>query len=809
MSDNSNYNANSDAPNPFANAGEKATDQYGLKVAKNLYNDYYKYNRGLFYDKTNSYREQIAYAQGNQGIDRYKKAMNLAKNKDMSFLNLDWRIVNYATKRVNILTNMMYSSEFKATFNAIDPTAIKQKREYNAKMRFLMQNKDFLQSIQGTSDVVPAVPDDLPESDEELEIIMETSYKNKFAMELEKASDFINDVSDYKQIKKQQSFDLVTLGVAGVWAGLGKNGFPENKYVDPTRIVVPPSKHEDFRDIDRVGWVEQMTLSEFRKQAGKQFTEDQYHEIRDEFADKNNRHPYDNRDEYGYFENENNSDAETIPILHFYFKTDIEDVWVQKINEDGSYGRLRKGKKNKGLGKAYKNTRNKHGVSCRTNGSYLVYRDKFEVVYGGSWVIGSDKFVYNYKPMYNMERDKKNLNKAYLPIRLIAPNMRNNKVVSVVSQMIPILDSIQNYTNKLNQLVASAIPKGAYINLDALENANMAGHGGKEMTPVQLLELYFEKGIVVGRDQEYTGGASNPRPVHELENGMARDVITFVNLIKEKKFELDEVIGMNEIMSGGTPNPKTGKTVAQMSLNQSSHAIGHLFEGLRYLFEQTARSNVRSYIEAVRMGTAQQMAEAIGERSAEFISMDTDITIHDFGLKVETLPTPQEWNELYAMIQASIGKPDGVDIDDFLYIKNIDNLKQAEQTYRLRLKKKREARAQSEQQNMQMNAQMQQQSAQMASQMKIQEAQMIEESKRQTLIAEYEMKKQIIELEHLLATEGKSRLQQEKGVIDDYVKAEGIRINGEEQRKTAMVNEVKSGESPKKEEKNKPSTEKK
>src|SRR5690606_40562928 len=41
-----------------------------------------------------------------------------------------------------------------------------------------------------------------------------------------------------------------------------------------------------------------------------------------------------------------------------------------------------------------------------------------------------------------------------------APNMRNGKIVSIVKQMIPILDDLQSYNLKIQHIIGSAIPKG-------------------------------------------------------------------------------------------------------------------------------------------------------------------------------------------------------------------------------------------------------------------------------------------------------------------------------------------------------------
>ena len=760
--------AKANEPDPFASLREKKTKKYGLSQAKYLYSSYFQNRNTLFYDRKTNYREQIAYAQGDQSLGRYRKFFGIKKN-DQSWINLDWRIRNYLTKRINAVTHMIYSEEYRATFDAIDPMAIQQKREYKGRIRAIMEMKEFYDEMAALSEVAETPPDNLPMTEAELNLHMDEEYKHRFARELEQANEVITDISDWKMIQKQFAFDLAVLGVGAIESKIGKNGMAQNSYVDPLRLVVPNSKYEDYRDIHKIGWVEDMQIHNLRKVAGKQFTDNEYEQIKEEYSTKESQRNLHNYHDYteGYQNANHSEQSYQVPVLHFSFITDIEDTYVQKITPENN-APMYPANPNKGMGKGYWTEKNEYGVGYKTNGKVRVYRDKFEVVMQGSWIVGSD-FVFNYAPAYNMERDKKNLNKAHLPIKVISPNMKANKVVSIVDQAMPICDDIQNYTNKLNQLVAAAIPKGIYINLDSLEEANLAGSSGEVMDTQELLRMYQEKGVVVGRNKDYTGGASDPYPIRELENGMARDVMNYVQLIDVKRRELDEVIGLNEMTYGALPNPKTGKAVAQASMNQSMHTIGHLFLASRWLYEQATRSNCRNYLEMLRRGNAHDIIEALGESSLDFMSQDPSITLHQFGFKVDVLPKEQEWQEFYQLIASAIGTPDGIDIDDFVYIKNLTNLKQAESAFRTKLRMKRDARALQEQAAAEQAQQAQAQQAQMLAEMKAQEAAMLEEEKRKTLTVEFELKKDLAILEGQITTQSQQELAAQKAEIDDHL----------------------------------------
>ena len=312
--------------------------------------------------------------------------------------------------------------------------------------------------------------------------------------------------------------------------------------------------------------------------------------------------------------------------------------------------------------------------------------------------------------------------------------------------MIPVLDDIQNYTNKLNHLIASIVPKGVYIDLDAMDNANMAGNGGKNLSNRDLLNLYFQKGVVVGRSADLAGAGSAYRPIQELENGMANDVMNFINLIEAKKNQLDEIIGFNAIMAASQTHPDQGKAVSQMQQQQTNHAIGHLYRGMRYLYQEVSKSNIKNFQDAIISGAAWQMVEVFGNAKINFLKNHEQMTLADFGMKVEVLPTDEEWNFFYQQVASAVAQQ-AIGMDDYFVLTDVDNLKQARKSFELRIAKKQAAQQEQAMQQMQQNAEIQQQSAQQAAQLEQQTEQMKAQLEIQINAAKEEEKRKSIQLD--------------------------------------------------------------
>jgi hypothetical protein len=740
------FKKNYECPDLLASDEEKESEAYGLKYAQYMHN-FYKKNgsQDMFYNARVKYQRLVRYAQGDQDIDQYKMRMNVFDTKNDSWVNINWSIRNYATKRVNVAIGMLINEKYDVVFKAIDPLAKNQAKEIKAKAKAYLENKKFIEGLGISTNFLPdELKDKIFNNSDELEVHMNMDYKHRYEMEMEMGVFLCLEANKYEQIKKENAFDLVVLGPAACRVELDSNGFPKLVYVDPQKMVVPLSKHEDYRDIPWAGCMEDLTIHDLRQKAAKQFSDDQYKDI-------NLRYNTENLDDddciSDIYSMRTTPQSSKIRVMHFSFLSDKEDVY-EKTRDNYGNSRFKKIKDPKrGTTDKFADKTNEHGINYRDNGKYQIFRDKYKVVYEGYWIVGSDH-VFNYGLKTNMEVAKKNFTDTQLPYHIFAPNLKNGKVVSIMDQMMPKLDDIQHMVLRIQHTIASAVPKGVKINYEALLNANIAGAGGKKLEPFDLIRLYFQRGIVLYADTDASGTPGSSKPIEELENGMANDLVHLMAMLQQELIALDEIIGTNQITSASTPHQDTLKGVAELSVAATNNAFSFLFHAQRSMFKGVAESLARLYVDSIKNGSAKLMAEALGQSSIDFISDNSEASLHEYGIGLEIKPTGGEWDRFYAEVKDSVAKGI-ITMSDWFFIKRVNNMKQAEEVFKVREMKRAQEEAESKKADVEMNAQVQAQSNDQATKNRIVEI----ETEGKIKIAVLDKEKEKIVLEHQLKME--------------------------------------------------------
>jgi hypothetical protein len=779
------------APDPLVSQEEKGSTEYGLKYAKYIHSHYLKYgSMHMFYNAKDEYRKLYQYAQGDQSVDQYKKRMNVWDTKDNSWVNIDWTVRNYATKRVNVALGMLCQEKYQVSFDAVDPLALDQKKELMSRARAFLDNKKFIESLGiATEMFIPQeLKDKMPQTSDELEVFMNMDYKHRYEMGMEIGVQFCLDVNKYEQIKKELAYDLIVVGIGASRVEIDSNGFPKLTYIQPENLIVPFSKFEDFRDIPWVGNIEEMNVSDVRVLAGSQFTKDEYEDIYIRYNIKR----LDQSDQpKNIVMNTGNPQSDKIKVMHFAFLTDIEDVYEKSIDNYGN-SKFRKIKdRNRGLGKDFVDKVNDSGVKYRDNGKYQVYRDKYKVVYEGYWIVGSE-YIFSYSLKTNMEVSKNDFTSTRLPYHIFAPNMKNGKVVSIMQQMKPKLDDIQHTILRIQHIIASAVPKAVKINYEALLNTSIM-LGEKKMDAMDILQLYFQRGIVLYSQTDGSGLPGAAQPIEEMENGMARDFVNYISLLSSDLMALDEIIGTNSITAASTPHPDMLKGVADLSVQATNNAFFFLFHAQRSMYKDTCNSIATLFEDSVKSGSAQIMAQALGQSTIDYIA-NSDITLHSYAQNIEILPNSQEWNQFYADISGAVDKG-VITIADRFLIQRIKNMKEAEQVFIVKQKQREDMMAKQQQQAVIQNAQIQQQSNEQATQNQLlliqKEGELkmaVLEKEKEKMMLEFQLKSQLLEKE--LTLNGLMKAQQihqqgQFGLEQQKMKTEGDIMN------TVMDNKTK------------------
>ena len=166
-------------PSQVVSDAEKVSYEYGLKVAKAIEQEWFNEDRNLnrYRSNVNNFHNLRLYARGEQSIQKYKDELSI--NGDLSYLNLDWKPVPIIPKFVDILVNGMSQRMYDIKAYCQDPYGVNKRTSYMKAILDDMRAKDLNEyAMQAFNvDLYSTDPEELPETEEELKLHMQLTYK--------------------------------------------------------------------------------------------------------------------------------------------------------------------------------------------------------------------------------------------------------------------------------------------------------------------------------------------------------------------------------------------------------------------------------------------------------------------------------------------------------------------------------------------------------------------------------------------------------------------------------------------------------
>jgi hypothetical protein len=398
-----------------------------------------------------------------------------------------------------------------------------------------------------------------------------------------------------------------------------------------------------------------------------------------------------------------------------------------------------------------------------------------EVWYEGIIVAGTN-IILKWDLMKNMVRPKSASEKALPSYVGFAPRMYKGKIDSLVKRMIPFADQIQLIHLKLQQVQSRIIPDGVFIDADGLNEVDLGQ--GAAYTPEDALRLYFQTGSVVGRSYTGDGEFNNARvPIQELGASSGQGKIAsligsynhYLNMIRD-------VTGLNEARDGSMPHQDALVGVQKLAALNSNTATRHILEAKLMQIRRLATclsvriSDILEYAEF-----KDQFAMQIGKYNLSILQDVKNLYLHDFGIFIDLLPDEEERQMLENNISIALQR-DSIDLEDAIDIRNVKNIKLANELLKMKRKRKLKAMQEREDQQMQMQGQINAQSQQMAAQAKMEQLQMEAQVKTQIKQAETQLYIQQMQAE----AEIKRMLMQEEFNFNMQLK--GIEVDGMSKR---------------------------
>ena len=683
----------------------KQSMDYGRQVGMAIEGDWFSGTRSgvenRFNTNYNNFRMRRLYARAEQPVQKYKD--ELAINGDLSYLNLDWKPVPIIPKFVDIVVNGMDDKLYDIRAFAQDPESRRMRSKYAQDVLRDMQAKEFLQNLQGAIGLNlfnSENPEELPQNKDELDLHMQLSYKQASEIACEEAINNTLEFNRFNLKKKRVIEDLVTLGIGCVKTNWNKAEGVRVDYVDPTKLVYSYSEDPNFEDLWYVGEVKALSLADCKKQFPN-LTDDELEKLQQYQGNGNFLYNYNGRRDGNY-----------IYILYFEYKTYSEQVF--KIKRTAT-----------GLEKSLEKPDTFNPVDSE---NFDRVSRSIEVLYSGAKVLGYDMML-EWKLAENMTRPKSNLVKVNMNYNICCPKMYHGRIESLVSRMMGFADMIQLTHLKIQQVIAKVIPDGVYLDVDGLAEVDLGN--GTSYNAKEALNMYFQTGSILGRSMT-TEGDPNPGriPIQELvKSDGGNKVASLINTYQYYLQMIRDVTGLNEARDGSMPNSDSLVGLQKLAAANSNTATKHILNAYLYLTVKTCENIVLRTSDSIEFElTKEALKNSISTWSVGQLEDLSNIHLYDFGIYFDLVPDEQEKEQLEANIQAALSSG-SINLEDAIDIRQIRNLKLANQMIKLKRKKAAEAAQAAQQANIQAQAQANAQASEAAALSEVQKQQAVLDTK--------------------------------------------------------------------------------
>ena len=773
-------------PSQFVSDAEKATVEFGLQIGQAIQYEWFKKtsNQCRFYTQARDFNRLRLYARGEQSIAKYKN--ELAVDGDLSYLNLDWTPVPILPKFVDIVVNGMSERLFKVKAYAQDALSQSKRSKYQNMIEGQMAAKPILETIQQKTGVDTFImpPEELPTSDEELQLYMQLNYKPAIEIAEEEAINTIFDENHYDDIRRRLDYDLTVLGIS-----VSKHEFLPGtgvklSYVDPANVVYSYTEDPQFKDCFYWGEIKNVPITELLK-IDPSLTKEDLEEI-----SKSGQSWYDYYNVAQYYDNDIFY-RDTTTLMYFNYKTTKKIVYKKKILEGGASRMIEK------------DDQFNPPQDMMDEGNFEKIEKTIDIWYDGVMVMGTN-IILKWEAAENMVRPKSASQYAIPNYVASAPRMYKGVIESLTRRMIPFADLIQITHLKLQQVISRVVPDGVYIDADGLNEVDLGT--GNAYNPEDALRLYFQTGSVIGRSYTQEGDYNQAKvPITQLtaSSGASKAQMLIQNMNHYLQM-IRDVTGLNEARDGSTPDQYSLVGVQKLAALNSNTATRHILDASLYMYRTLAESLTYRVSDILQYADfKEEFANQIGKYNVSILQDINDLYIYDFGIFIEIAPDEEQKAQLEANINMALSKGD-INLEDAIDIREIRNLKLANQLLKMKRIAKQDREEQMQMQQQAMQSQQALKSQEMAQQLAMQQSQMEIQGKMQLKQAEVafdiekmnneaQLKQQLMDVEFNYQMQLKSMIEQNIQNRDTQKEdAKSERISQQNTQQSKLINQRKN-----------------
>ena len=766
---------------------EKISFDYGLRVAKAIESEWFDNSHSVnrFMNNTTNFHNLRLYARGEQSIQKYKDELSI--NGDLSYLNLDWKPVPIIPKFVDIVVNGMSDRMYDLKAYSQDPYGVSKRTEYLDSMLGDLHTKDLnvlFEDMLGIS-LNENPKEELPDSEEELELHMQLSYKQAVELAEEQALNTLFEGNNYELTKKRFFYDLATIGIGATKTSFNTSQGVTIDYVDPVNLVYSYTNSPYFDDIYYVGEVKTIPVNELVKQFPG-LTPEELTEITKSSSGRTRQ--------MSNLRLEDQEDTNKVHVLYFNYKTYMNEVYKVKETKSGGDKAIEKD--------------DQFNPPENLEGEFGKISRNIEVLFDGAMVIGTQKLL-KWEMASNMMRPKSDYTKVKMNYAIVAPRMYDGKIESLVKRITGFADMIQLTHLKIQQVLSRMVPDGIYLDADGLAEIDLGN--GTNYNPQEALNMFFQTGSVIGRSFTQDGDMNPGKvPIQEITSGSGGNKLQA--LIGNYNYYLQmirDVTGLNEARDGTMPDENALVGVQKLAAANSNTATRHILQAGLFLTKEVAEclslriSDILEY-----SPTRDAFIQAIGNHNVATLDEMKNLHLYDFGIFLELAPDEEQQMLLENNIQQALSQQ-SIDLEDAIDLREIKNVKLANQMLKIRRKKKAERDQRAQQENIKAQSQANIEAQQAAAQMEVRKKQFetqsqieLENTKAELesrkLLQEAELKKQLMAYEfeyNLQLKYAETEVQKARDGVKEDRKDDRTKIQATQQ--SELIDQRQTGKPPK------------
>jgi hypothetical protein len=704
-------------PSPLLPDSTKNSPEYGLKLMRTAYGQWIN-GYGGYSQKQRQTRFDYnkAYAQGMQPMQEFLDYLDI--NGQQPYSNIDFTPLPIAIPLLQRIKDRFNQRIEKIRCNSIDPVSISKKNKAKMDAKFRMEFKDQIAQIEQQSGIQLEDPDAFtPEDTEELDVHFGFTYKQREEVMMEQGIDLVLYDNQWTEIKNAILDDLLIYGFSGTKTNIDNNGRIKIRRINPYNLVVSYSERSDMNDLEWVGEVFYMSITDVRQQYPGKISEEELFNLSKSMVGKFNNpasftftwnYQYANAIARPY-------DAFKVPVLQLSLKT-LYNITYEK-NEDR-------------FGKTIldKTTKVKDGKD-------YVKSKPFYVEYEGAWICDTN-YLLHWGIANNMAKPNDNLQECILPYTIYMYN--NNRMTNkpVIETIIPSIKQMQLAHLQIQKIVSQAAPDGYTVDIAGMADVDL-GNGKGALQPMELIRIYKQTGVIFYKGQvDDTEGNSRP-PITPLNVPFTAKLESFINLYNFELNKLERMLGSNSLDQGVISNQAVGKGVLDSARQIGENSINYVYNSYLNILERTAKLTQMRLWDILVFGKKgyEGYKYALGSDRVDYIRLEAEDEFEktNFDVKIEATIDDNAKQMLENNIQQALAQQT-IELEDAIQIRLLDNPKAANYYLVSAQKKRRKLRMEEAKSNSEMQMQQAVQAAQAKSQGELQ----LEQAKAQFKLQQYE-----------------------------------------------------------------------